>query len=61
MYLCRQGKTDAIKKGLTCSSFTLIKMHVSRACLYAASDIIPRGSFALRRSPLPRGQDLFRR
>lgn len=61
MYLCRQGKTDAIKKGLTCSSFTLIKMHVSRACLYAASDIIPRGSFALMDliAVLPRGQDLF--
>ena len=63
MYLCGQGKTDAIKKGLTCSPFTLIKMHVSRACLYASSDIVPRDSFALMGliAVLPRGQVLFRR
>ena len=61
MYLCGQGKTDASKKGLTCSPFTLIKMHVSRGCLYASSDIISRDSFALRESQLPCGQVLLRR
>lgn len=55
MDLCGQGKTDAIKKGLTCSPFTLIKMHVSRACIYASSDIVPRDSFAIRGSPQPCG------